>query len=224
MNGDVKGPRIASFLLLRRSRALLARPRYRRAALGVAVCYGLLALVLGDMLTVSTSAFQVESYVAVVAGGTPWWNFPALLVETPNFVLALPFLPTLVMVLLSIAVGLGMTVAALLIAEQVRGRQAGARGLTTVSLAGMSPALVALVTLGACCSTAAGASAGVLLLHAVSGSSATSALANVWYLGFFQLGIVWAGLLAQEQLVTVYRGLTPGIPATLGTSSEHSVG
>jgi len=71
--------------------------------------------------------------------------------------------------------------------------------------AGLTPALIALVTLGACCSTAAAATAGMSLVAQSSGASPAEALANAWYLGVFQLAVVYVALLAQEQLLTIYR-------------------
>lgn len=75
------------------------------------------------MPVISGPTFQVESYLTLVVGGSPWWNYPALLVETPDFLLALPFFATIVMALVSAGVALGMTVAGLLVVELNRKRR-----------------------------------------------------------------------------------------------------
>jgi hypothetical protein len=195
---------VVSLLLLRNSRSILAGRRIHATAAGVGALYALIAMYFGSMLVLSYPPFQVESYIALVVGGSPWWNYPAVLVETPHFVLALPFLSTVVMVLVSAGVGFGMTVAGLLVRSLVRAHRARPAGIAGVSAAGLTPALVALVTLGACCSTTAAASAGVVLVAAVTGTSVAFALANSWYLGLFQLAVLGLGLLAQEQLVMIY--------------------
>lgn len=211
---------IRSLLFLRNSRALLSGRRARAIAFAVASLYGLLAMYLGSMLVLSSANFQAESYIAVLGGGTPWWDYPALLVETPYFVLALPFLSTVTMVLVSAGVGFGMTVAGRLVRELVRADRLRPSGVATISATGLAPALLALVTLGACCSTTAAASVGVVVVAAMTGTTAAATLANSWYLGVFQLLVLWAGLVAQEQLIVVYRGL----PVDLGNSPTTAAG
>lgn len=223
MTGPAGTPRLRSLVVLEHSRRLLAETRTRWVAVGVALAYALLAMWVGAMLVVSTSTFQVESYVAVIPRGTPWWNYPAILVETPSFVLALPFFATVEMVVVSAGVGLGMTVAGLLIADLLRRRRLESGNLAGVSLSGFSPAMVALVTLGACCSTTAAASAGVVVVAAVTGTTVAAALANAWYLGLFQLAVLWVGLFAQEQLLVIYRGLYPPDPRTAVSPARRGV-
>lgn len=202
--------RPVSLLLLRNSRALLAGRTSHAIASGVGVLYALIATYVGGMLAISYPPLQVESYIAVIAGGNPWWNYPAFLVETPYFVLALPFLSTVFMVLVSAGVGLGMTVAGILVRDLVLANRARPLRVAGISVTGLTPAMIALVTLGACCSTTAAASAGVIVVAAITGSTVAATLANSWYLGIFQLIVLWLGLVAQEQLVTLYGGL-PGL-------------
>jgi len=187
----------------------------------VGAAYAVLAMWVGSMLVFSGHAFQVESYIAVITGGSPWWNYPALLVETPYFVLALPFLSTVIMAIVSAGVALGMTVAGLLIRELLRANRVRPGGILGFSVTGLSPALVALVTLGACCSTTAAASAGVVVVAAITGTTVAATLANSWYLGIFQIVILWVGLVAQEQLLVVFLGL--GRPRDLPVSGAAPV-
>lgn len=67
--------------------------------------------------------------------------------------------------------------------------------------------MIALVTLGACCSTTADASAGVVVGAAVTGTTVAVALANAWYFGICQLAVLWIGLFAQQPLIVVLGGV-----------------
>ncbi len=60
--------------------------------------------------------------------------------------------------------------------------------------------MIALVTLGACCSTTAAATAGLGVIAQASGTSIDELLANNWYIGVFQILVLWIALIAQEQL------------------------
>ncbi len=115
-----------------------------------------------------------------------------------------------------------MALAVLLGARLIRRRTAGLLGPTAVgSVAGFTPAMIALVTLGACCSTTAAATAGITLAAQSSGTSAATLLANTWYLGLFQVVVVYVALVAQEQLVRVYGLLFGGTPPEPSTTSER---
>jgi hypothetical protein len=192
-------------LSLRRSRSLVRRPRFFLLAIAIAVVYALIAMVVGTMLQVFSPPAHLSSFWVILTSGTPAWDYPALLAVNPYFILALPFLPTVFMVLTSAGVGLGMTVAVILSANLLRRRRsASARPATVGTAAGLTPAMIALITLGACCSTTAAATAGIGIAAQATGTSTVTLLANTWYLGVFQLAILYVALLAQEQLLTVY--------------------
>ena len=172
-----------------------------------AVVYALGSMVLGSMLLLThlTPPYYAE---VLWSGGAPAWNYPGLLIVQPWGVVTLPFFATIAMVLVSIGVGIGMSVAVLLGIALVRNRRARAGQPAAVgSVAGLTPAMIALVTLGACCSTTAAATAGVGLVGQVSGTSTDNLLLNNWFLGVFQIAVVWIALLAQELLLRVYGGL-----------------
>jgi hypothetical protein len=208
-------PGIWALLSLRHSRTLVRRPRFFGLAIVIAVVYALIAMLVGAMLTIFWPPAHLSSYWVILTTGTPWWDYPALLAVNPYSVLALPFLPTLFMVLTSAGVGLGMSVAVVLSANLIRRRRtASARPATIGTAAGLTPALIALVTLGACCSTTAAATAGIGLTAQATGTSTSALLANNWYLGVFQLVILYVALLAQEQLLTVYGSLVPSAGVT----------
>ena len=198
-----------SLLFLHETRGLVDRSDARLLAFALTVLYALASMVVGGMLVFENLApgYTVE----IVWGnglGTDLWSYPTVIVfESWGFVL-LPFFATVAMVLVSVGVGLGMTVAALLVAELVRTRRSSSgRPATVGSAAGLTPAMIALVTLGACCSTTAAATAGVGLVAHASGSTPDNLLVNNWYLGVFQIAVVWVALIAQELVLRVYGGL-----------------
>jgi hypothetical protein len=128
------------------------------------------------------------------------------------------------MVVVGVGVGYGMTVAFLLAIRLVRNHGLATGGSTaTGAFAGLTPAMISLVTLGACCSTTAAATAGVGLVAQASGTTASNLLLNNWYLGVFQIVMVWVALLAQEMLLVVYAGLF-GRPTTGEWSGVASSG
>jgi hypothetical protein len=109
------------------------------------------------------------------------------------------------MALAAVGVGVGMGVAVRLTARLLRARRAGSgRPAAVGTAAGLTPVMLTLVTLGACCSTAAAATAGISLAAQSTGTTLSAALAANWYLGVFQLVILWVALLAQEEIVAVY--------------------
>lgn len=167
---------------------------------GIASAYAFLSMLIGQMLTFES--LQGSSFVAIYwqGNGTHPWDFPALLVQQPWGVLALPFFPTVAMVLVALGVGVGGTVGALLlvpILRRARGtdRRAGAAG----AAAGVGPAITGLATLGACCCTGCASAAAISVVAATSGASLNQLLLNDWYIGVFQLAVVYVSLMAQER-------------------------
>lgn len=191
---------------LERSRSELNGRVPKLLALSVGVVYGFIALQVGQMLTFGPTGQSATTYMVLWNNGsTAWWNYPALLVIFPGGVLALPFFATVVMVLVSIGVGIGMSVGILLTARLlVRRRRELSGPASAGALAGLTPAMIGLVTLGACCSTTAAATAGIGALAQASGSSLNAVLLNGWYIGVFQLAVLWVALVAQEQLLSIY--------------------
>ncbi len=204
-------PRIdlSGFLLLREVRRFV-----REAwAWGLVVVLGLLyllgSLVEGGML--GLARLQGGYTITIItsnATGAGWWNYPALIVAAPWGYLELPFFTAVSMLVVTVGVALGMAVAAILLYRLLRPSAEGAARTQAVGAAtGLTPAMIGLVTLGACCSTTAAASAGVGLVAQASGTTVSNLLLNDWYLGVFQVVVVWSALFAQELLLTVYGGL-----------------
>src|ERR1700683_1265769 len=100
MSDDRSSVGILGTLSLARNRALL---RTRVGALMVtfvAILYGFLSLLIGQMLVVGRTAYtSVQFSVLDGQGAAAWWNYPALVVTAPGGVLILPFLATVTMVL-----------------------------------------------------------------------------------------------------------------------------
>jgi hypothetical protein len=174
-----------------------------------ALLYGLGAAFSSGMVLISSIPGGYTLTVLWSGGpGTSFWNYPGLLLVAPWGVVSAPFFPTLAMVFVSVGVGLGMTVAFLLAVQLVRDRRRFAGTPTaTGTIAGLTPAMITLVTLGACCSTTAAASAGVGVVALVTGTTTNNLLLNNWFLGVFQIVVVWVALIAQELLLVVYTGL-----------------
>lgn len=195
-----------ALLSLARSRALLRTRIGVLSVTFVAVLYGLVALLEGGMLLLTRTGFStIATTVIPGQGESAWWNYPALIVSGPDGVLALPFLATVTMVVVSIGVGIGMSVGLVLAYRLLRKGGTGAgRSAAFGSVPGLTPAMIALVTLGACCSTTAAATAGIGVVAQASGTTTQALLLNSWYLNVFQVAVLWVALVAQEQLLTVY--------------------
>jgi hypothetical protein len=213
-----RAERLLAYATLERTRALLAARGGRAMAVFFGVLYALISMLVGGMLVLTPNYSTPLALVLWTGNGSQPWNYPALIVSERWGVLALPFFLTLSMVVVSIGVGIGMAVSVLLLFRLVRQRRAElGRPAAMGSIAGLTPAMIALVTLGACCSTTAAASAGLGVVAQTSGTSIANLLANNWYLGVFQMVILWVALLAQEQLIVVYGvlfGLSKG-PSTV---------
>jgi len=199
-------PSVVGLLTLREVRAYVRRSHGLSLAVFIAVAYALGSMVIGGMLVFAQ--FSGGYTVLVLWGnalGLQSWNYPGLLIEAPWGFVELPFFATVSMIAVAIGVGLGMATAVLLAVQILRDRKrTSGRPAATGTVAGLTPALISLVTLGACCSTTAAATAGVALVSASTGSSASNLLLNNWFLGVFQVVVVYVALIAQELLLRVY--------------------
>lgn len=170
----------------------------------IAGLYALASMLEGGMLVFGPTG-QKSLTVWLVTSGNPWWYFPAWFVVFPGGSLTLPFFPTLSMVLVSIGVGIGMSVAAVIAVRLIQLRRAAAgRPLAAGSIAGLTPAFLALVTMGACCTTTAASAAGLGVVAQTTGTNVNTLLVNSWYLGVFQMVVVLIALLAQEAILVAY--------------------
>lgn len=210
-----------SLLSLRGTRTLLSPPRYRVLVGLIGLSYAFIAMLVGGMFYLPSSPLREGWFFYLYPSGPgPSWAYPTILAGSPYFQLNLPFLSAILMTLTSAGIGLGMSLGVLLGIRLIRRRREGSLGPTAVgTAAGLTPAMIGLVTLGACCSTTAAATAGISLVAQSSGTSPAVALANAWYLGVFQVIVVYIALLAQEQLVTVY-----GFLVSRSTSGSPSHG
>lgn len=211
--------RAFALVFLERSRALIRTRFGRPLAVAVAIVYGIIALFVGEMIVLGAEPYAATSAQVVVPQFTnAWWDYPAILITGPWGVITLPFLPALTMVVVSVGVGIGMTVGILLTLRLRRASKGAAPGGAVSSAAGFTPALIALVTLGACCSTTAAATAGIGAIAQASGTGIDQLLFNNWYLDIFQVGVLWVALLAQEQLLAIYGALLGSSDAALSAS------
>ena len=210
-------------LTLREIRGYIRRSHAVMMTVTFAVLYALGAMTIGGMLILAPLGGGYQYLILWGnALGIGSWNYPALIITAPWGYIELPFFATLSMIVVSIGVALGMAVAVLLGISLVRTRWRASGGATSVgSIAGLTPAMIGLVTIGACCSTTAASVAGIGLVAGATGTTVGSLLFENWYLGVFQIVIVWLALFAQEIVLRVYGGLlglrgTATSPAPLG--------
>ncbi len=206
---------LRDLLALLHTRDLLRSRGAKALAVGIGVAYALISLYAGLMLEflpekVSGLTVQVLSNPYAQAS----WDYPALLVEWPGGILVLPYLATLSMIVVATGVGIGMgagvVLASRLLSDRRAERSGAGPGTGAVSLtAGMTPAMIALLTLGACCSTSAAAAAGIGAVAQASGTTYDAVLANSWFLNVFQIAILGVALLAQEHLLAIFGDLSP---------------
>lgn len=198
---------LAATLTLRRSRALLRGTEGRLLALTAGGVYLFAALLVGDMLVFGpTGQSDVTTYY--LAHGVPWWGFPVWILVAPNAVLSLPLFAVVAMALVAAGIGLGMGVSVRLALQLARwNRRRATSPAAAGSITGLTPALLALLTLGACCSTTAATTASLGVVAQATGSSTDLLLENAWFLSIVQIAVLWVSLVAQERLVTVYAHL-----------------
>ena len=196
-------------LILREIRGYIRRSHAVMMTVTFAVLYALGAMTIGGMLILAPIG---GGYQGMVLWGSPLgiglWNYPALIITAPWGYIELPFFATFSMIVVSIGVALGMAVAILLGVSLLRSRRRTPGGAASVgSIAGLTPAMIGLVTIGACCSTTAASVAGIGLVAGATGTTVGSLLLENWYLGVFQIVVVWLALFAQEIVLRVYGGL-----------------
>lgn len=188
-----------SLATLRETRLRLRTWWGRSLVAAIATAYAFVSMLLGQMLVLAR--LSGPYYIRILPGnGTQWWNYPGILVVESWGVLQLPFFPSIAMLLVSLGVGLGASIGILLALSLLRrtkysDRRAAAAG----AAAGVGPAITGLATLGACCCTTCLSTAGVALVAAASGTSLYNLLLNNWYIGAFQLAVVYVALMAQER-------------------------
>ena len=213
--------RTLSILSFSATRSLLRQAHARMMVVFFAILYGLGSMALGGMLLITRlpGGYSYEILWGNALGQGSW-NYPGFLLVAPWGIVTLPFLATWSMVLVSLGVGVGISVGILVTVRLVRERRRSVAAPGSVAAAaGLTPAMIALVTLGACCSTTAAATAGVGLVAQASGSNVSTLLVNNWYLDVFQVTVVAVALLAQELLLEVYGGLF-GIGGSVGVASD----
>ena len=201
--------RTLEILTLQEIRGYIRRSHAVMMAVTFAVLYALGAMTIGGMLILAPIGGGYQYLILWGnALGIGSWNYPALIITAPWGYIELPFFATFSMIVVSIGVALGMAVAVLLGISLVRSRRRASGGAASVSsIAGLTPAMIGLVTIGACCSTTAASVAGIGLVAGATGTTVGSLLFENWYLGVFQIVIVWLALFAQEIVLRVYGGL-----------------
>lgn len=184
------------------TRALLRSRGGYWLALAITVAYGLLSMLSTGMVRADGGA------VARVAWVTPPSGDPVILLSGLGWSATLPLESLGITILVAVATGVGLGAA---VAVSLRLRAGGAStkiGTTSAAtVAALAPAMMALVTLGACCSTVAAAASGLV------GGTGSSQLAlgpitvPSLFLGIGQLGLLAVALSAQERLFRMFGDL-----------------
>ncbi|HEV2165866.1 MAG TPA: hypothetical protein VGS23_02630 [Thermoplasmata archaeon] len=204
--------RLSKLTLQATWRELKAR-RARAWVAAIAVPYALVSMLVGQMLTLEPIGGASTVTLVTSGSGGPWWDYPELvLVQSWGFAV-LPWFPTLTMIAVSAGVGVGGAMGILLVRSVLASRVPGvipraAGGLS----AGVSPAITGVATLGACCCTGCVGATGLPVVAAVSGAPVGALLLNNWYLGVFQLVVVYVALLAQERAIRRGSGDATPVP------------
>ncbi len=232
------GPVARSVFTFRATRQVLARRWAIPLFLLISVIFAFAAMVMSGMLVFARTGYTHLTVIVLTtaSGGAAWWNYPGVIVGFPNGGLFLPFFGTITMIIVSVGVGAGMSVAVVLWARLIKMRRLRATGNVAIgSVAGLTPAFLSLATLGACCTVTTSTAAGLGVVSATSGVVAFTLLANNWFLGIFEIVVLAIALLAHEALLETYGpllGLTaspngkvvtfptdPPIPAPLSSST-----
>lgn len=184
------------------TRALLRSRGGYGLASAIAVAYGLLSMLSTGMVRADGGP------VARVVWETPPSGDPVILLSGLGWSATLPLegLGLTILVALATGVGLGAAVA---VSLRLRAGACSAKIGTTsaATVAALAPAMMALVTLGACCSTVAAAASGLV------GGTGSSQLAlgpitvPTLFLGVGQLGLLAVALSAQERLFRMFGDL-----------------
>ncbi|HEV2230838.1 MAG TPA: hypothetical protein VGS18_01465, partial [Thermoplasmata archaeon] len=215
-----------SIATLQRTRQQLRSRRGFALVASISATFALISMLVGLMVVFDPEPGPYFVMIVQPGASSQWWNYPGVLAVQPWGVLALPLWATISMALVSVGVGLGMSIAVLLGIQLVRFRRTAPKGPAATGLAGaLTPAMIALVTLGACCSTNAVSLASLGATAQVTGTTVDNLLFDSWYLPLFQLIVLWIALVAQEQLVRVYGpviGLTPAPTARLETTTRFA--
>lgn len=181
--------------MLGRTGRLLARDRGWAIAAILAAAYVLGSMFLGGML-VGPGPSSSQGLGLAEIGPT------GARLATPAFVLSFPWVAGSFSVLIGAAVGVGLSAGILLARRVLAVFRAPSAGVAPASaVAALTPAMLALVTLGACCSTlTAGVGPGAASLAGGLGSGpAASAL-----FGGLQLGLLATSLLVQERIIQTF--------------------
>ena len=127
---------------LREIRTLIRSSSARGGVLFFALLYVIGSVFIGGMLVLGDIQGGYSWTILWSGGpGTNPWNYPGLLVIAPWGVLSLPFFATVAMLVVSVGVGYGMTVAFLLGVRLLTSRRGAGAGSTSVgAVAGLTPA------------------------------------------------------------------------------------
>jgi hypothetical protein len=180
-------------------------------AAGIALLYLMLSLVAGGMLRYTGSPLVGTARVLSTTPGPLGAGSFGLALAFEGWTLNLPIVTLAAMALVALGVGVGMGAGVLLSLRWIILRRSGSKMREWGGALGvLTPAMVALLTLGACCSTAAAAVAGIGVSGGAAGTSGDPSLLGAWALTLVQLGVLSVSLLAQERLLQIFPEVVVG--------------
>ncbi len=181
------------------SRRLLRSPGGRGLAAFIGLGYALLSMSASGMIEWGAGGPWAVGGRAAGAAGTE------LIVRAPGVTAVLPLGPTLLTLVVSAGVGIGLAVA---VSLSIRWRSSVTRSPLganpAASLASLTPSMMALATLGACCSTITSSAPGLLPSWGQGLALAGPPAVAPELLGLVQALLLGAALLAQERLLSVF--------------------
>lgn len=199
------GPTAASIFLFRATRQAMSHRWAIATFVLIASVFALLSMLMGGMLVFARTGVQSIQVYVITSGGEPWWTYPGIIIDFPNGALLLPLLATIMMIFVSVGVGIGLTVAIYLWSRLILQRRTpSAQSVAASTAAGLTPAFLALATIGACCGVTASTATGLGVVSNASGANVFTLLANNWYLWVFQLAVLAIALIAHEALLQTY--------------------
>ncbi len=187
--------------------------------------WGLTAIIAAGYALLSMSASGMVEWGAGGAWSAQWSPAGvALILRGYGFSATLPIGPTLITAVVSAGVGFGLAVG-LSIPLRSRRVHAQSGGNSAAFLASLTPSMMALATLGACCSTITSSAAGMIPSWGGHGpATGGPAWMAPELLGLVQAILLGAALLAQERLLRVFAlplGLAdPIVPKAVGREAS----
>ena len=168
----------------------------------LAAGYALLSMVLTGMVRFSGTASVRAQWVPNLSGG------PGIILQAFGLSAVLPLESSALTILVALVTGVGLGAGTLVTFRLAQSSKSTKKGTgTAASIAALTPAMMAMVTLGACCSMVAASSSGFF-----PGARSPEITLGAWtvpslILGLAQLGLLMGAVSAQERIFATFADL-----------------